>query len=155
MNITYERSGCKQFFKKHRDDEKTIKACIENALDVQLETGMSKVKRAVSARVNGQCVYEFRVNLKRTGSARVAFIVNENDNHGNGNHPSYEKNSTFNETSPKECDSKNSSKQETGKTSQNMKNDGNVTVLFISSTLQKDEFTRLLEHNLKEAGLCD
>ncbi|WEV63714.1 hypothetical protein [Bifidobacterium sp. ESL0732] len=111
MDVKYERSGCKQFFKKHRDDEKTIKGCIENALNLQLETGMSKVKRAVSARVDGQCVYECRINLKRTGSARVAFIVNENDN--------------------------------------------NIDVLFISSVLQKDEFTHMLERNLKEAGLCD
>lgn len=109
MNVTYERSGCKQFFKKHRDDEKTIKTCIENAMETQLETGMSKVKRAVSARVGGQCVYECRINLKRTGSARVAFVVDNAD----------------------------------------------VNVLFISSTLQKDEFTHLLEHDLKEAGLCD
>ncbi|WEV75077.1 hypothetical protein [Bifidobacterium sp. ESL0800] len=111
MNISYERSGCKQFFKKHRDDEKTIKACIEKALATQLETGMSKVKRAVSARVNGQCVYECRINLKRTGSARVAFVVNENNT--------------------------------------------DIDVLFISSVLQKDEFTHMLERDLKEAGLCD
>ncbi|WEV73702.1 hypothetical protein OZX74_07305 [Bifidobacterium sp. ESL0798] len=155
MNVTYERSGCKQFFKKHRDDEKTIKSCIEKALGLQLETGMSKVKRAVSARVGGQCVYECRINLKRTGSARVAFIVNENDNHGNSNHPSNEENSTFNETNSKECDSKNSSKQGTSETSKNLKNDGNVNVLFISSVLQKDEFTHMLERDLKEAGLCD
>lgn len=123
--IAYERSGCKQFFKKHRDDESTIKTCIEHALTVQLQTGMSKVKRAVSARVNGQCVYECRINLKRTGSARVAFIVNGTDTFGNGN------NNSDDETIP------------------------DVTVLFISSTLQKDEFTHLLEHSLKEAGLCD
>ncbi|WEV67062.1 hypothetical protein OZX72_07400 [Bifidobacterium sp. ESL0769] len=125
MNVKYERSGCKQFFKKHRDDEKTIKNCIENALDMQLKTGMSKVKRAVSARVGGQCVYEFRVNLKRTGSARVAFIVKDADTLGKSSDLASEENSA------------------------------DVTVLFISSTLQKDEFTHLLEHDLKEAGLCD
>lgn len=125
MDVRYERSGCKQFFKKHRDDEKTIKNCIENALNLQLETGMSKVKRAVSARVGGQCVYECRVNLKRTGSARVAFIVDNADS-------SRKSNDAANEES-----------------------DASVTVLFISSTLQKDEFTHLLEHDLKEAGLCD
>ncbi|WEV69697.1 hypothetical protein OZX73_02110 [Bifidobacterium sp. ESL0775] len=125
MKVTYERSGCKQFFKKHRDDEKTIKTCIENALDMQLKTGMSKVKRAVSARVNGQCVYEFRVNLKRTGSARVAFIAGNTDV-SNEDHDTIDGG-----------------------------DDANVTVLFISSTLQKDEFTHLLEHDLKEAGLCD
>ncbi|WEV72745.1 hypothetical protein [Bifidobacterium sp. ESL0790] len=109
VNVEYERSGCKQFFKKHRDDERAIKSRIEAALATQMETGMSKVKRAVSSRVGGRCVYEFRVNLGRTGSARVAFCV-----------------------------------------------DGeSATVLFISQTLQKDEFTRLLEHDLKEAGLCD
>lgn len=125
MDVKYERSGCKQFFKKHCDDEKTIKTCIENALNLQLETGMSKVKRAVSARVDGQCVYECRINLKRTGSARVAFVVDNADN---------------------SCKSSDTANEE---------NHANITVLFISSTLQKDEFTHLLEHNLKEAGLCD
>ncbi|WEV58673.1 hypothetical protein OZX67_07700 [Bifidobacterium sp. ESL0728] len=155
MKITYERSGCKQFFKKHRDDEKTIKSCIENALNLQLETGMSKVKRAVSARVGGQCVYECRVNLKRTGSARVAFIVNENDDCDNNNHLSNKENNTFNGTDHSRHENNNQRKPEAKKTSQGITNDKNVTVLFISSTLQKDEFTRLLEHNLKEAGLCD
>lgn len=109
MNVEYERSGCKQFFKKHRDDERTIKSRIETALATQLKTGMPKVKRAASSRVGGRCVYEFRVNLGRIGSARVAFCV-----------------------------------------------DGeNMTILFLTQTLQKDEFTRLLEHDLKEAGLCD
>ncbi|MDF7664258.1 hypothetical protein PT282_06240 [Bifidobacterium sp. ESL0763] len=123
MNITYERSGCKQFFKKHRGDEKTVKARIEKALATQLETGMSKVKRAVSARVGGQCVYECRINLRRTGSARVAFVVRN---------------------------------PETTGASQGGNGQGaDIDVLFISPVLQKDEFTRMLERDLKEAGLCD
>ncbi|WEV53318.1 hypothetical protein [Bifidobacterium sp. ESL0704] len=132
MNVTYERSGCKQFFKKHRDDEKTIKSCIEKALGLQLETGMSKVKRAVSARVGGQCVYECRINLKRTGSARVAFVVHI----------------------PDATNGDNNSKTH-GDTDDKHKSDNDINVLFISSVLQKDEFTHMLERDLKEAGLCD
>ncbi|MDF7668831.1 hypothetical protein [Lactobacillus sp. ESL0703] len=105
MKVEYERSGCKQFFKKHKNEIKLIKHCIEEALTIQVETGMSKVKRAASERVNGDCVYECRVNLKKTGSARVAFIIDE----------------------------------------QSL-----ITVIYISSTLQKDAFTHLLERNLKE-----
>ncbi|WEV46385.1 hypothetical protein OZX62_08070 [Bifidobacterium sp. ESL0690] len=154
MNITYERSGCKQFFKKHRDDETTIKTCIENALNVQLGTGMSKVKRAVSARVDGQCVYEFRVNLKRTGSARVAFIIDGNYDDA-GNHFSNNEKGTVDATDHSQHRNHNLHKQESDETSHANSGDSNVTVLFISSTLQKDEFTHLLEHDLKEAGLCD
>ncbi|MDF7682210.1 hypothetical protein PT287_01575 [Lactobacillus sp. ESL0679] len=105
MKVEYERSGCKQFFKKHKNEVKIIKDCIASALTVQVETGMSKVKRAASERVNGACVYECRVNLKKTGSARVAFIVDD---------------------------------------------ESQITVMYISSTLQKDAFTHLLERNLKE-----
>ncbi|MDF7639596.1 hypothetical protein PT285_09310 [Lactobacillus sp. ESL0791] len=77
MQVEYERSGCKQFFKKHRNETVVIKKCIADALAVQVATGMSKVKRAASERVNGCCVYECRINLKKTGSARVAFIAKD------------------------------------------------------------------------------
>ncbi|WEV70683.1 hypothetical protein OZY43_07020 [Lactobacillus sp. ESL0785] len=105
MQIEYERSGCKQFLKKHKNEVQLIKSLIAKALTTQIKTGMAKVKRAASERISGHCVYECRVNLKKMGSVRVAFVIIS---------------------------------------------DQQVMVLYLSSTLQKDEFTHLLEHNLKE-----
>ena len=74
MEIFYER-GCKLFFKKHKNEQKLIKKLIEQAIVKELATGMSKVKVAAPTRIEGKASYEFRLNLKTAGSARIAFAV--------------------------------------------------------------------------------
>ncbi len=54
-----------------------IKAAIEDAIAKEVATGMTKVKLASRQKVAGQSIYEFRLNLGKLGSARVAFSVEE------------------------------------------------------------------------------
>ena len=74
LKFHYER-GCKTFFKKHKNEQKIIKQLIDQAITKELATGMTKVKIAAMTRIEGKSIYEFRLNLKKAGSARVAFAV--------------------------------------------------------------------------------
>lgn len=76
MKIFFER-GCKTFFKKHKNEQKIIKQLIEQAIAKELAIGMTKVKIATMTRIEGKSIYEFRLNLKAAGSARIAFAVKD------------------------------------------------------------------------------
>lgn len=76
LKFHYER-GCKTFFKKHKNEQKIIKQLIDQAITKELATGMTKVKIAAMTRIEGKSIYEFRLNLKKAGSARVAFAVKD------------------------------------------------------------------------------
>ena len=74
MQIEFYNRGCKAFFKKH-GQRKMIEKTIAAAISKEVATGMTKVKLASHQRINGQNVYEFRLNLGKIGSARLAFSV--------------------------------------------------------------------------------
>lgn len=74
MQIEFYNRGCKAFFKKH-GQRKMIEKTIAAAIAKEVVTGMTKVKLASHQRINGQNVYEFRLNLGKIGSARLAFSV--------------------------------------------------------------------------------
>lgn len=74
MQIEFYNRGCKAFFKKH-GQQKMIEKTIAAAIAKEVATGMTKVKLASHQRINGQNVYEFRLNLGKIGSARLAFSV--------------------------------------------------------------------------------
>ena len=74
MQIEFYNRGCKAFFKKH-GQRKMIEKTIAAAIAKEMATGMTKVKLASHQRINGQNVYEFRLNLGKIGSARLALSV--------------------------------------------------------------------------------
>lgn len=74
MQIEFYNRGCKAVFKKH-GQRKMIEKTIAAAIAKEVATGMTKVKLASHQRINGQNVYEFRLNLGKIGSARLAFSV--------------------------------------------------------------------------------
>lgn len=65
----------KAFLKSIIGKKKIIKNLIEKALAKEVTTGMTKIKLASRKRINGQKIYEFRLNLGTIGSARIAFSV--------------------------------------------------------------------------------
>ena len=75
MQIIFDDRGCKSFFKKYNRQKKIIKDLIEKAIVKEVTTGMTKVKLASRKRINGQKIYEFRLNLSTLGSARIAFSI--------------------------------------------------------------------------------
>ncbi|MCH3923253.1 hypothetical protein [Limosilactobacillus sp.] len=75
MKVDFYQAGCKSFFKKHSRQVELIRRRIAAAIDEEQETGMTKVKLASRQRVAGHPVYEFRLNLGKIGSARVAFTI--------------------------------------------------------------------------------
>jgi hypothetical protein len=75
MEVNFYQAGCKNFFKKHVQQTDLIKSRITAAIAQERLTGMSKVNLASRHRVNGCPVYEFRLNLGKIGSARLAFTV--------------------------------------------------------------------------------
>lgn len=75
MNIEFYKPGCKDFFKKHARQKTAIKEMIESAIIKENNTGMTKVKLAGKERLNGQPIYEFRLNVGKIGSIRVAFTL--------------------------------------------------------------------------------
>ena len=75
MQIKFDERGCKGFFKKYNKQVPLIKELIEKAIIKEIAIGMSKVKLASRKRINGQKIYEFRLNLGTIGSARIAFSV--------------------------------------------------------------------------------
>lgn len=74
MQVEFYNRGCKAFFKKH-GQRKAIEKAITAAIAKEVATGMTKVKLACRQRINGQNIYEFRLNLGKIGSARLAFSV--------------------------------------------------------------------------------
>ncbi|MDD6432505.1 MAG: hypothetical protein PUF79_05195 [Lactobacillaceae bacterium] len=74
MQVEFYNRGCKAFFKKH-GQRKAIEKIIIAAIAKET-TGMTKVKLACRQRINGQSVYEFRLNLGKVGSVRLAFSIN-------------------------------------------------------------------------------
>ncbi|WP_267202590.1 hypothetical protein [Limosilactobacillus kribbianus] len=75
MQVDFYQAGCKSFFKKHARQVDLIRRRIAAAVDEEQKTGMTKVKLASRQRVAGHPVYEFRLNLGKIGSARVAFTI--------------------------------------------------------------------------------
>ncbi|WP_302117473.1 hypothetical protein [uncultured Limosilactobacillus sp.] len=78
MNMEFYKPGCKDFFKKHARQEAVIKEKIKAAIIKENNTGMTKVKLASKERINGQPIYEFRLNVGKIGSIRIAFTVFDN-----------------------------------------------------------------------------
>ncbi len=77
MQVEFYERGCKPFFKKHRRQQNDVEAMIRAAITREVATGMTKVKLATKKRVAGQSIYEFRLNLGKLGSARLAFTVDQ------------------------------------------------------------------------------
>lgn len=75
LQLNFYNPGCKPFFKKHGSQKKLIVRNIQKAIAKALAKGMTKVKLASRQKVAGQSVYEFRLNLGKLGSARLAFTV--------------------------------------------------------------------------------
>ena len=75
MQVIFDSHGCKGFFKKYNSQKHLIENFIEKAIIKEIATGMTKIKLASRKRINGQKIYEFRLNLGTIGSARIAFSV--------------------------------------------------------------------------------
>ena len=75
MNIEFYNPGCKDFFKKHASQEAVIKEKTKAAIIKENSTRMTKVKLASKERLNGQPIYEIRLNVGKIGSIRVAFTL--------------------------------------------------------------------------------
>ncbi|MCF6160452.1 MAG: hypothetical protein LKG79_04610 [Furfurilactobacillus sp.] len=76
MQAVFDKSGCRSFFKKFRSQQHQIQNEIIDAIDEQINLGMSKTKIAAHERINGRSIHEFRLNLGTIGSAQVVFYVN-------------------------------------------------------------------------------
>ena len=77
MQVEFYERGCKFFFKKHRRQQDNMEALIRAAIAREVATGMTKVKLATRKKIAGQTVYEFRLNLGKLGSARLAFAADQ------------------------------------------------------------------------------
>ncbi|NRO89070.1 hypothetical protein [Lactobacillus helveticus] len=55
--------------------QKIAKQKIATVIEKETNTGMTKVKLAIRNEVNGLPCYEFRLNLGKIGSVRIAFTV--------------------------------------------------------------------------------
>lgn len=77
LQLNFYNPGCKPFFKKHSSQKKVIVDNIAKAINKELATGMTKVKLASRQKIAGDSVYEFRLNLGKIGSARIAFTVQD------------------------------------------------------------------------------
>lgn len=75
MQVEFDERGCKAFFKKHRHQQNAAETMIGAAITREVATGITKVKLATKKRVAGKPIYEFRLNLGKLGSARLAFAV--------------------------------------------------------------------------------
>lgn len=78
IQLQFERNGCKAFFKKHPQAKKVAYHKIAQAIQTEIDTGMTKVKLATHQKLNDQPCYEMRLNLGKVGSVRIAFTVNHN-----------------------------------------------------------------------------
>lgn len=52
-----------------------IKEKISSAINREIATGMTKVKLATKEKIAGSSCYEFRTNIGKSGSVRLAFAV--------------------------------------------------------------------------------
>ena len=77
MQVEFYERGCKSFFKKHQRQREDVEKMIGAAITREVSTGMTKLKLSTRKKVVGQSVYEFRLNLGKIGSARVAFVVKQ------------------------------------------------------------------------------
>lgn len=73
--IEFYEHGCKSFFKKHCRQRASMEKMISKAIVREVKTGMTKVKLATRKKIAGRSIYEFRLNLGKIGSARVAFAL--------------------------------------------------------------------------------
>ena len=104
LEINFDKTGCKTFFKKHPQNKKIVQAKINSAIKKEVQTGMSKVKLATRKKINNLPCYERRLNLRNIGSVRIAFTVHDNQ----------------------------------------------TTVYYLTTTLQKSEFSKELEKTLNK-----
>ena len=104
LEINFDKTGCKTFFKKHPQNKKIVQAKINSAIKKEVQTGMSKVKLATRKKINNLPCYEMRLNLRNIGSVRIAFTVHDNQ----------------------------------------------TTVYYLTTTLQKREFSKELEKTLNK-----
>ena len=104
LEINFDKTGCKTFFKKHPHNKKIVQAKINSAIKKEVQTGMSKVKLATRKKINNLPCYEMRLNLRNIGSVRIAFTVHDNQ----------------------------------------------TTVYYLTTTLQKSEFSKELEKTLNK-----
>lgn len=103
INLVFDKSGCKTFFKKHSQNKKLVQTKISSAIEKEVQTGMSKVKLATRKKINNLPCYEMRLNLGNIGSVRIAFTVYDNQ----------------------------------------------ATVYYLTTTLQKSEFSKEIENVLR------
>lgn len=75
LQVSFDRHGCKPFFKKHTGQTQIVSQKIINVLNRELGTGMTKIKLATEQKIAGHPCYELRLNLGTIGSARIAFTV--------------------------------------------------------------------------------
>lgn len=75
MKIEFYKAGCKKFFKKYSNREAAIKKMISASISKESSTGMTKVKLASKQRINELPIYEFRLNIGKIGSVRIAFTI--------------------------------------------------------------------------------
>ncbi|WP_300923742.1 hypothetical protein [uncultured Limosilactobacillus sp.] len=52
---------------------------ISAAVNREVETGMSKVKLATRKKIAGKSLYEFRLNVGKIGSVRIAFTEDQDN----------------------------------------------------------------------------
>ncbi|MCK2063263.1 hypothetical protein J3997_03635 [Lactobacillus acidophilus] len=104
LEINFDKTGCKTFFKKHPQNKKIVQAKINSAIKKEVQTGMSKVKLATRKKINNLPCYEMRLNLRNIGSVRIAFTVHDNQ----------------------------------------------TTIYYLTTTLQKSEFSKELEKTLNK-----
>lgn len=104
LEINFDKTGCKTFFKKHPQNKKIVQAKINSAIKKEVQTGMSKVKLATRKKINNLPCYKMRLNLRNIGSVRIAFTVHDNQ----------------------------------------------TTVYYLTTTLQKSEFSKELEKKLNK-----
>src|SRR5699024_7867758 len=75
MRIIFYDHGCKSFLTKYNSQKKINKNLIEKAQVKEDSNGMTKIKLDSIKRINGEQIYEFRLNLGTIGSVRIAFSV--------------------------------------------------------------------------------
>lgn len=75
--VEFYEHGCKAFFKKHRKKHNEITTMISAAVNREVTTGMTKVKLATRKKIAGKSLYEFRLNVGKIGSVRIAFTKDQ------------------------------------------------------------------------------
>lgn len=78
MKVEFYEHGCKSFFKKYRKQHNEITTIISTEVNKEMATGMTKVKLATRKKIAGKSLYEFRLNIGKIGSVRIAFAKGQN-----------------------------------------------------------------------------